>query len=52
MPLKRGCSKQVVSDNIHELMAAGHPQKQAVAIALSEARKWKKKQPLKPKRSS
>lgn len=42
MPLKKGSSKEVVSANIRELIAAGHPQKQAVAIALSEARRWKK----------
>ncbi len=50
MPLKKGCSKQVISDNIRELIAAGHPQKQAIAIALSEARKWEKTHPPKPKR--
>lgn len=42
MPLKRGKSKAVVSDNIVELRSAGYPQKQAVAIALSETRKSKK----------
>jgi len=39
MPLKRGSSKTVVSSNIKELMGTGRPQKQAVAIALSESRK-------------
>ena len=36
MPLKKGKSKTTVSSNISELMHMGHPQKQAVAIALSE----------------
>ena len=39
MPLKPGKSKSAVSSNIKTEMAAGKPQKQAVAIALSVARK-------------
>jgi len=43
MPLKKGSSKKVVSSNIRELRHSGYPQKQAVAIALSEKRRAKKK---------
>lgn len=43
MPLKKSASKKAVSSNIKAEMAAGKPQKQAVAIALSVARKAKGK---------
>lgn len=43
MPLKKGSSEEVISANIRELVKSGRPHDQAVAIALSEARKHKKK---------
>ena len=39
MPLRRGYSRAVISENIAREMAAGRPQKQAIAIALAEARR-------------
>lgn len=43
MPLKKGKSKKAISSNIKTEMAHGKPQKQAVAIAMSQSRKGKKK---------
>jgi hypothetical protein len=43
MPLKKGKSKKVISENIRELRHSGRPEKQSVAIAYSEARRGKEK---------
>jgi hypothetical protein len=37
-PLKRGRSRATISFNIREMMRAGHPQRQAIAAALRQAR--------------
>jgi len=43
MPLKKGKSKKVISQNIAELIRSGRDSKQAAAIAYSHAGKSKKK---------
>jgi hypothetical protein len=43
MPLSKGKSQKVISHNIKEMVDAGHPQKQAVAAAYSNAGKYQKR---------
>jgi hypothetical protein len=52
MPLKKGRSKEVISENISELIHAGHEQKQAIAIALKMAGKSRKKPPGRPSKKT
>lgn len=43
MPLTKGYSQKAISKNIRTEVAAGRPQKQAVAIAMNTARQAKAK---------
>ena len=42
MPLKEGSSDEVISQNIRELIEAGHSRDEAIAIAMKKAGKEKK----------
>ena len=50
MPLRSGNSKAAISANIRQLRAEGYPQRQAVAIALSTARKSSSRASSKPRK--
>lgn len=43
MPLKKGSSQDTINKNIAELIRSGYKRDQAIAIALAEAGKKKKK---------
>lgn len=51
MPLKKGKSKKVISENISELRHAGHPENQSIAIAMKEAGKSKRQKKTRSKYS-
>jgi hypothetical protein len=51
MPLKKSTSKKAFGQNVKTEMAAGKPQKQAVAIAYSEQRAAAKKKTTSKRKS-
>lgn len=50
MPLEKGKSRKVIGHNIKEMEESGHPRRQAIAAALSEARKSGAKIPKRKKK--
>lgn len=52
MPLKKGKSKKVISENIRTEMHSGRPQKQAIAISMSEAGMSKRDNKRVPRKGS
>ncbi len=42
MPMREGSSNEVVSENIRREMRRGHPQRQAIAMAMRKAGRSKK----------
>jgi len=52
MPLKKGKSEAAFKSNVRELIHAGHPQKQALAIAYKMKNMKKKTKPAKKQKKS
>jgi hypothetical protein len=50
MPLKKGKSDKVVSQNIGEMVKAGYPQKQAIAASMRSAGRSKQTAPARKQR--
>lgn len=52
MPLKKGSSQETISENIAEMRESGHPQDQAVAASLRQARQTSRKHQRRKTRST
>lgn len=52
MPLKKGSSQATISYNIREMIASGHPRKQAIAAALRNAGKYRGPMPTRKRKES